>query len=353
MKNYFEIKSLEEKAGSFQMGPLSLSLEKGEYLVLLGPTGCGKTTLLKSIAGISQGSGKGRIFFQGDEIGKLPPHKRRIGYVSQKSDLFPHLNVKDNIAFGLKYLDISSEEKNARLYKYIKMLDIESLIDRMPQGLSGGEGRRVAMARSLVIEPRILLLDEPLGMLDHNGRMEMLKILRMIHEEIATTTIHVTHDRKEAWEISSTCAIMNKGKIIQEGSVENVFRGPETFFVADFLGGRNIFRAEFNDGRVKIEWGDFPVKGVKNNSSGWIMIRPESISLSKKNSEDSMKMEIIAIRDQGDFLEIEARAGLKNRLIINSTLPGRDATLKPGDIISPYWDDNSLHVIYDDMETKE
>ena len=320
MNNYFFIDRLEVKAGNFQLGPVSLEMEKGDYLTLLGPTGCGKTTLAKTIAGF-YGNFPGKIFFGDGDIGILPAHRRKIGFVTQTSDLFPHLSVKQNIAFGLKYLNLSKTEMKKRTGRYLELFRLNHLSEREPGRLSGGETRRVAIARSLIVEPMILLLDEPLGMIDYNGRKDVLQVLKDIHENINTTAIHITHDRYEVWKISASCAVMDNGKIIQTGAVAELFRKPKTRFVAEFLGCENIIKTE----------------------KGFEILRPEEIQIMKNKLKAKASGIIQSITDFGEYIEILVKTEEGNVLTVHS-FP-RENNYSRGDKIYLYWDEMSKHII--------
>ena len=225
------------RLNGFALQGISLSLMRGDYLVLLGPSGCGKTTLLRTLVG-AHSVEAGQLFLEGEEAGSLPPHLRRIGYVAQSADLFPHMDVAANIRFGLAYLPLTAQEKRLRFERIVELLGVRALLSRRPANLSGGEGKRVAMARSLVVAPRALLLDEPLSGIDEHARPEMLRTLLMLHDELGTATIHVTHGRDEARRIGGRCAVMRAGWIEQAGTAEEIFRAPATPFVAEFLGAK-------------------------------------------------------------------------------------------------------------------
>jgi ABC-type Fe3+/spermidine/putrescine transport system ATPase subunit len=302
MASYFYIDNLSLRLGDFQLGPLSLQMDRTDYLVLLGPTGCGKTTLIKCIIG-ALGTERGHLFLDGSDIGVLAPNRRRVGYVAQITDLFPHLTVKENVGFGLRYMSLTAAERDARREKYLKLLNIEKLQDRSAQSLSGGESKKVSMARSLIVEPKLLLLDEPLGMLDHNERREMIEVLRTIHDELQTTTIHVTHDRHEAWGIAQKCAVMERGNLLEMGSVAELFRAPSTKFVAEFLGGTNIFKAKFDKVVAQTSWGAVTVKKIADFTEGYILVRPEQISLATKERHKASG-EVTAVRDFGEYIEL-------------------------------------------------
>ena len=307
MDPYVNITALERQFGSFHLGPISLELAEKDYLVLLGTTGCGKTSLLRCIVGIA-GKISSSIFLGGRDIGLLPPRQRHIGYVSQASDLFPHLTVRENIAFGLAYRRLSGQEKQQKVDRYLDLFGLSRQGDQPVATLSGGENKRTGMARSLIIGPSMLLLDEPLAMLDQNGRKAMLETLKIIHEELRTTTVHVTHDRHEAWRIAKQCAVMDRGRIIQTGSVQDLFRKPKSRFVADFLGGTNIFNATFEGKRAQLGWIDFTLSAPVCYPKGWVLIRPELIRIDREKKGSKLSGVVKGIHDFGEYLEMAVAA---------------------------------------------
>jgi ABC-type Fe3+/spermidine/putrescine transport system ATPase subunit len=218
---------------------VSLSVRKGEFVTLLGPSGCGKTTILRSIAGLVQPTG-GEINVAGRRIDNIPIHKRNIGLVFQNYALFPHKSVFDNIAFGLKYRNVEKPVIAKKVKRALDMVRLPGVEPKLPSELSGGQQQRIALARAIVIEPDVLLLDEPLSALDANLREEMRTELKIIQREVGITTIFVTHDQEEALAMSDRIVVMNKGLIEQVGSPEEVYRRPDTRFVASFLGQSNL-----------------------------------------------------------------------------------------------------------------
>jgi ABC-type Fe3+/spermidine/putrescine transport system ATPase subunit len=345
MGSYFQINELEAVYGNFWLGPLSLDMRQNEYLVILGPTGCGKTTLLQSIAG-TYGRVKGEISLDSHNIGILPPQKRHIGYVSQMGNLFPHLTVRENVAFGLSYKKLNRKEKNRLIEHYLELFHLTKLSDHSAATLSGGESKRTAMARSLIVEPRLLLLDEPLGMLDHNGRKDMLQILKMIHDELQTTTIHVTHDRHEAWGIAQTCAVMNDGRIVQTGSVAELFRKPKSCFVAEFLGGVNIFKAIFEEGFAKLSWARLKLPLTPSAPEGWVLIRPESIHLTSDGKPSKVKGSVTGLRDFGEYVEIDIQVAELVRLKVHSSIE-QAGDIVIGQTVFLDWMDESIHTFFE------
>lgn len=299
---FFHIDHLEKALGAFRLGPLSLELERGEYLVLLGPTGCGKSSLLKAIA---LGGSRGELFLDGVDIGRLPPGKRGVGMVAQSHDLFPHLSVAGNVAFGLRYLRLTRAERDRKLNACLELFGLRDLADQPAVTLSGGEEKKTALARCLVVEPRLLLLDEPLGSLDHNGRRLTLETLRLAHAELKTTTIHVTHDRQEAWSLPASCAVMAGGQVLERGGAEQVFRRPETLFGAKFLGGGNIFAATLRGATAAVPWGELALeRPVAEDGPGHVIIRPELVRRKKKPCGAAASGKVSRVADRGDYLEV-------------------------------------------------
>ena len=241
-----QIKNLCVDLGDFMLRDINLTVDEGEYFIILGPTAAGKTVLLESIAGLYPVK-SGEIWLKGKEITRLEPEKRGISIVYQDHALFPHLSVKDNIVFGLKLGKQTRQEMEAALDQVSQLLGISHLVDRKPDTLSGGERQKVALARALSIKPQVLLLDEPLSALDPESREGVQQELRQLHNRSKVTTIHVTHDFEEAIALGSHIAVLGEGCIKQVGTPEHIFRQPNSEFVARFAMARNIFTGEVVD----------------------------------------------------------------------------------------------------------
>ncbi|WP_137392465.1 ABC transporter ATP-binding protein [Rhodoligotrophos defluvii] len=224
---------------------VSLTIEKGSFVTLLGPSGCGKTTILRSIAGLVDPT-SGEIVVAGRRINDVPIHKRNIGLVFQNYALFPHKTVFDNIAFGLKYRGVEKQEIARKVKRALEMVRLPGVEKKLPSEMSGGQQQRIALARAIVIEPDVLLLDEPLSALDANLREEMRTELKLIQREVGITTIFVTHDQEEALAMSDRIVVMNHGVVEQEGPPEEVYRRPASRFVASFLGQSNLLGGRIN-----------------------------------------------------------------------------------------------------------
>ena len=239
---------------------MDFDIEEGSLVTLLGPSGCGKTTLLRMVAGLEEPT-DGDIFIKGVRINDTPIHKRNLGMIFQNYALFPHKTIFDNVAFGLKYRDVSKEEIKEKVTRTLEMVRLPGVENRMPSQLSGGQQQRIAMARAIVIEPDVLLMDEPLSALDENLREEMRREVGNLQHMLGVTTIFVTHDQREALSMSDKILVMKDGRKQQEGGPESVYNEPANHFVADFLGHSNFIRGEVVDVddhrvNVKIETGD-------------------------------------------------------------------------------------------------
>ena len=224
------------------VGPISFEVRKGEFFSLLGPSGCGKTTTLRCIAGF-EGLSAGAIRLRGDRLDDKPPHRRDVGLVFQNYALFPHLSVFDNIAFGLRLRRVAKAEIGERVDRILRLVDLPELARRFPAQLSGGQQQRVAIARSLVLEPRILMFDEPLSNLDFKLRVLMRDELKSLQRRLGKTAIYVTHDQTEALVLSDRIAVLSHGRIEQIGTPAEIYERPATAFVAEFIGSSNLFPA--------------------------------------------------------------------------------------------------------------
>ncbi|MBQ6564211.1 MAG: ABC transporter ATP-binding protein [Clostridiales bacterium] len=260
---------------------INLYIRKKEFVTLLGPSGCGKTTTLRIIAGFETPS-RGRLLFEGKEINDVPPYKRRVNTVFQKYALFPHLNVFDNIAFGLKLKKMPKDEITRRVNAMLDLVNLSGYGKRHVDALSGGQQQRIAIARSLVNEPEVLLLDEPLGALDLKLRKEMQLELKSMQQRLGITFLYVTHDQEEALTMSDTIVVMRDGHILQIGDPKHIYDEPANAFVADFIGESNIFRGTMiRDELVAFAGREFPCVdfGFGENAPVDVVVRPEDVML--------------------------------------------------------------------------
>ena len=261
------------------LNDINLYVKKGEFITLLGPSGCGKTTMLRMIAGFTPVD-EGTILLEGKDISQVPPHKRPLNTVFQKYALFPHLDVYDNVAFGLKLRKTPKDEIDQRVRKVLKLVSMSDYEDRDVSSLSGGQQQRIAIARALVNQPKVLLLDEPLSALDLKMRKDMQIELKEMHEKLGITFIYVTHDQEEALTLSDTIVVMNEGRIQQIGTPMDIYNEPVNSFVADFIGESNIVNGTMvRDRLVNFIGHDFECvdEGFGENVPVDVVIRPEDI----------------------------------------------------------------------------
>ena len=283
-----ELIRLESIVKSFDdnivLNGIDLTVDENEFVTLLGPSGCGKTTTLRIIGGFEQPD-EGRVYFDGKDITDMPANQRPINTVFQNYALFPHMNVGENIAFSLRVKNMSEDEIKTRVAKALKLVNLKGYENRSIDRLSGGQQQRVAMARAVVNEPRVLLLDEPLGALDLKLRQEMEYELVRLKNELGITFIYITHDQEEALTMSDKVVVMNEGYIQQEGSPQEIYDEPVNAFVADFIGDSNILSGQMVDERVvRINGTDFPCidgteEGFPPKRKVDVVIRPEDIEI--------------------------------------------------------------------------
>lgn len=281
-ENILELKNLNKSYGEQKvLDNLSLNIKKNEFLTLLGPSGCGKTTTLKIIAGF-ENADSGELIFKNNDISTLPPYKRKVNTVFQKYALFPHMNIFDNIAFGLKLKKLPKDEIKNKVEEMLSLVALRGFEKRSVDSLSGGQQQRVAIARALINKPEILLLDEPLGALDLKLRKEMQIELKKIQQEVGITFVFVTHDQEEALTMSDTIIVMNKGVIQQMGTPQDIYNEPANAFVADFIGESNILNGTMID-NFKVEFCNKTFECVDEGFEKMepidVVIRPEDIKM--------------------------------------------------------------------------
>ena len=303
------IKKAVKKYGDFTaLNGVDLDIKPGEFFTLLGPSGCGKTTLLRMIAGFNTVDG-GEIYFDDKLINRVEAHKRDIGMVFQNYAIFPHLTVAENVAYGLKAKKVPKGEIARRVEEALDLVQIGKLKDRKPNELSGGQQQRVALARAFVIEPSVLLMDEPLSNLDAKLRVQMRTVIKKLQRRLGITTIYVTHDQEEALAISDRIAVMKEGNIMQVGSPEEIYKHPENTFVAGFIGVSNFVECEIRSGE-----GDTARISIKDECTisarlrtpftgkGIISARPEQLFFS---GQEGLPGRIVISTFLGDFIEYE------------------------------------------------
>ena len=343
----------------------NLEVKKGEFVTFLGPSGCGKTTTLRMIAGFEIPT-EGHITLNGEDISKLPPYERPINTVFQRYALFPHLNIYDNIAFGLKLKTtevtykkdngkiitrkekLSKKEIDKKVKRALEIVDLEGFEKRSVDTLSGGQQQRIAIARAIVNEPQILLLDEPLGALDLKMRKEMQIELKAMHERLGITFIYVTHDQEEALTMSDKIVVMSDGVIQQIGTPEEIYNEPKNAFVADFIGESNIFNGKVTD-KLQVQFCDHTFTCVDDFHIGTkvdVVVRPEDIVM-KPKGEGMMDVVVDSVVFKGVHYEITVLSG-DNEIVIHSIY---NAVV--GDTISIDIDPDSIHLIENNLTTND
>lgn len=320
MSNRVVISNAVKRYGDFTaLKGVSLDIKEGEFFTLLGPSGCGKTTLLRMIAGFNSIEG-GEFYFGDKRINDVPAHKRDIGMVFQNYAIFPHLNVFDNVAYGLKARKAPAREIRPKVEEALKLVQIDHLAERKPSELSGGQQQRVALARAFVIEPSVLLMDEPLSNLDAKLRVQMRSVIKKLQRRLGITTIYVTHDQEEALAISDRIAVMKDGVIMQVGTPNEIYAKPQNPFVAGFIGVSN-----FLDCTVDAPEGGEAAVSIKNEleiripvreafcGEGKISARPEQLFF----SETGMPGTVLFSTFLGDYIEYEVQLDDGQSLIVN------------------------------------
>lgn len=317
----------------------SLDIKKGEFVTFLGPSGCGKTTILRMLGGFDVPTG-GEILLNGDDITKLPPNERPINTVFQKYALFPHLNVYDNVAFGLKLKKMSKKEMDAKVSNALEIVDLEGFEKRNINTLSGGQQQRIAIARAIVNEPELLLLDEPLSALDAKMRKEMQIELKNMHKKLGITFIFVTHDQEEALTMSDKIVVMADGEIQQVGTPEEIYNEPANLFVADFIGESNIFKGKMV-GKRKANFAGYTFDCVDDYEIGTVIdavIRPEDFSITTQ-AQGQIKGEILSSDFKGTFYVVSVLSG-KNEIEVHSL-----KNYSPGTKVGLSLEPDLIHII--------
>lgn len=265
-------------SGAQALHPTSLTVANSEFVTILGPSGCGKSTLLRMITGISSPSG-GKILLREQDITHVPPEKRDIAIVFQSYALFPHMSVRDNILFGLKMKKLDKQERMRRFDHVVSICGLTALIERSPRQLSGGQQQRVALARALVMQPALLLLDEPLSNLDAKLRESLRDDLLALHKNTGSTTLYVTHDQSEAMSMSDRIIVMNNGRVVESGNPRALYMHPQKRFTAMFFGHTNLLPVHAEGDHARLPWGDLVALSSKAFGEGEISIRPECLSV--------------------------------------------------------------------------
>jgi len=357
MPGEVELRALTKRYDDFlAVDAIAATIPAGEFFSLLGPSGCGKTTTLRMIAGFVRPT-EGEILLDGVDVAQVPPHRRNVHTVFQNYALFPHLDVFDNVLFGLKRKKVSKDEARRRAQEAIELVELAGFEQRKPSQLSGGQQQRVALARALVLRPAVLLLDEPLGALDAKIRKQLRLELKALQEEVGITFVFVTHDQEEALSMSDRVAVMSKGKIEQIGTPSEVYEDPATVFVADFLGISNLMDAQVVgacDGGCTVRIGDFAMTAGcgDTNARGPVKVvaRPERLTLlehggAADNSLPGMVERTVYV---GSNLQVMVRLATGVQLQASITNTGATAGLAQGTPVAVQIPADALRVLRDD-----
>lgn len=322
---------------------LNLEVSEGEFVSLLGPSGCGKTTTLRVVAGFIEPK-SGNFVLDGTDVTKVPVNKRNFGLVFQSYALFPHLNVYDNVAFGLKLRKLSKAEIDKKVENILEVCGLSEFKERFPSEMSGGQRQRVALARALVIEPKLLLLDEPLSNLDAKLRIKMRMEIKRIQKKLGITTLFVTHDQEECFSISDKVAVMNQGVIEQYDTPENIYQKPKTEFVARFIGFENFIALKHEKDNIYFveEDSKFVTDFTCDTSDSIATIRPEDIQIADNNQIENTLEGVIGVRTflgKSYQYEAETKAG---KILVNMQ---KEFELKEGDKVKLYFPKDKLVMV--------
>jgi iron(III) transport system ATP-binding protein len=340
-----EIKNINVSYGSNHvLKEVSLNIENKDFYTFLGPSGCGKTTLLRLIAGFEKSS-SGELFIDGKEVSNLNPWERDVGMVFQNYALWPHMTVYKNISFGLEEKKIDKKEIKSRVDEVLELVDLKDLSGRYPFQLSGGQQQRVALARTLVVKPKVLLLDEPLSNLDAKLRVQMRKELQDLHKKIGITSIFVTHDQEEANSMSTNLAILNEGVVQQVGKPVDLYNNPENIFVANFLGTTNVIDGTFKNNNFTSSEG-LEIKDIIDDKKGTnILLRPQNLYL-HGNNNDFQNFEGIVINQEFLGNIVRYTVNVKNHLLtVDSLHEVNKKIYSPNEKIKIYLDPSKIKIL--------
>jgi ABC-type Fe3+/spermidine/putrescine transport system ATPase subunit len=322
---YLSIVEASKRYGLFSaLAGVSIKVERGEFFTLLGPSGCGKTTLLRAIAGFNDLT-SGEITLDGTDLRKVPPHRRDIGMVFQDYAVFPHLKVFDNVAFGLKPRRVPGSEIKRRVTVALKAVRLESFADRLPAAMSGGQQQRIGLARAMVINPRLLLMDEPLSNLDAKLRIELREEIRDIQRQVDIATIYVTHDQEEALAISDRICVMNAGRVEQIGTPQEIYGNPQSRFVAEFVGTLNVL---VRNPATENLLGELGIEAPPDAAWG---IRPENLQLASAGSK-GLPGKVLKYTYLGREAHVEVETSV-GKLVVQVANPGVAAARAVGEAV--------------------
>ena len=343
-----ELSGLTKKFSEIAVDNIDLTVASGEFFSLLGPSGCGKTTTLRLIAGFEQPT-SGRILLDGVDVSDVPPHRRNVNTVFQSYALFPFMSVRDNVAFGLRHAKVGKADLKRRVDEALDLVQMTSFAKRRPGQLSGGQQQRVALARALVLNPAVLLLDEPLGALDAKLRRSLKIELKALQERVGITFLYVTHDQEEALTMSDRLAVMNAGRIVQIGTPRQVYEEPADNYVADFLGAANLMEVEVvSAGALRI--GDFALTSHRCEAAAGTahaVIRPERVRIEKhgpagENRVPAMVERVVFLGSATEVL-LRLAPGIQVQALMQND--GSRADLAQGTPVNVYLPPDALRVL--------
>jgi sulfate/thiosulfate transport system ATP-binding protein len=332
------VQNVRKRFGEFQaLDGVSIEADSGSLLALLGPSGSGKTTLLRIIAGLETADA-GKVHYRDEEVTHTPPRDRNVGFVFQHYALFRHMTVFENIAFGLRVRHWPNAKVLDRVHELLRLIRLEGLGKRYPAELSGGQRQRVALARALAIQPKVLLLDEPFGALDAKVRQELRQWLRRLHDEIHVTSIFVTHDQEEAFEVADKVVIMQAGRVEQSGTPAEVFEHPANAFVMDFLGNVNVFHGRVQHGvatlgGLEVPWPDYP-HAEPREAKGYV--RPHELDIERSpNGAPAVQARVVHVNTAGAVTRVRLRTSDADELmhVEVSQLRSAELNLRVGEIV--------------------
>jgi sulfate transport system ATP-binding protein len=331
------VKNVSKRFGQFAaVDNVTLEVPNGELVALLGPSGSGKTTLLRIIAGLEVAD-EGSVLHHDEDVTTYSPSERKVGFVFQHYALFRHMTIADNIGYGLRVRGVPKPERMERVNELLKLIRLDNFGSRYPSQLSGGQRQRVALARALAARPAVLLLDEPFGALDAKVRTELRQWLRRLHEEIHVTSVFVTHDQEEAFEVADRVVVMNRGKVEQVGAPAEVFERPANAFVMDFLGQVNVFRGAVEGGKTVIRPSEIPPPDSGRQPAGTdVYVRPHELAIEhRRNGEAAIEAKVVHVNPTGSRTKIELKAIEFDQMILAELTSERYAELglKAGDVV--------------------
>lgn len=327
-------------------------VQDGEMITLLGPSGCGKTTILRIVAGFEEPN-EGKVLFNGENVIDIPPNERSATMVFQNYGLFPHMNVKENVTYGLRFEDIGQSETENTYNQIMDMVGLSGYEDRSPGELSGGQQQRVALARSLIVEPNLLLFDEPLSNLDKKLRETMREEIRKLQRKLEVTSIYVTHDQVEAMSLSDRIVVINAGEEQQIGTPEEIYYRPKSMFVAGFIGEGNFWPVELvelSEQYIKVNVFDEVLKIDRNNQfldhadTANLVLRPESLQI-KEKGEGFLAATVAKKTFLGSYYEYILELGSGANALVHTTNPQHKRAFKVGEKASLYFDAKNVHLL--------